>query len=250
VRKCCSLTHTDCTNVQAVGTNSRRYGDAYSSGIPPADRCSLLGSAVNIRVVTVGGLPRLTEDALAALDDACGVIDRAGDFRLADEVACDYAVLDLVLPDERTKLVVTLLRDILPNAKVVVARDSHDPGSVVEALTVRIAAHLMRPTLVQAPAALIVVHRAGAAGIARTAPGLEIEAHLPVDEASHDPSVPLSELEKEILRRVIRGQTDKEIAAELYLSRSSVQNYLARVRLKTGLRRRAELVAWAAGRLD
>ncbi len=56
----------------------------------------------------------------------------------------------------------------------------------------------------------------------------------------------LTHLEREILARVARGQTDGHIAAALYMSRRTVQNHLHRIREKTGLLTRAELIRWAS----
>ena len=41
------------------------------------------------------------------------------------------------------------------------------------------------------------------------------------------------------------GYTDNEIAEQIYVSPRTVQNHLARIRDKTGLRRRSELTRWA-----
>jgi DNA-binding CsgD family transcriptional regulator len=56
----------------------------------------------------------------------------------------------------------------------------------------------------------------------------------------------LTHLEREILERVARGQTDGQIAEALYMSRRTVQNHLHRIREKTGLLTRAELILWAS----
>ncbi len=42
------------------------------------------------------------------------------------------------------------------------------------------------------------------------------------------------------------GLTDNEIGEQIYVSARTVQHDLTRVREKTGLRRRSELVRWAA----
>ena len=55
----------------------------------------------------------------------------------------------------------------------------------------------------------------------------------------------LTDREREVLRRLAQGYTDKEIASELYVSARTVQNHLASVRGKLGLNRRAELARWA-----
>jgi len=45
---------------------------------------------------------------------------------------------------------------------------------------------------------------------------------------------------------VTRGHTQEEIARDLEISERTVQVVLARLRQKTGLRRRSELMRWAA----
>ena len=56
----------------------------------------------------------------------------------------------------------------------------------------------------------------------------------------------LTEREHRILRLVAEGRTDGEIADALFLCRRTIQNHLASIREKTGLRRRVELARWAS----
>ncbi len=58
----------------------------------------------------------------------------------------------------------------------------------------------------------------------------------------------LSARELDVLRLVVTGHTDKQVAAALVLSLSTVQTHLDRIRDKTGVRRRPELVRWAIER--
>jgi DNA-binding CsgD family transcriptional regulator len=59
----------------------------------------------------------------------------------------------------------------------------------------------------------------------------------------------LSARERELVRLVAQGQTDAQIAAQLYISIRTVRSHLDRIRDKTGCRRRADLtrLALAAG---
>ena len=59
---------------------------------------------------------------------------------------------------------------------------------------------------------------------------------------------PLTVLERSIVDRVAGGETDGQIAEALYMSRRTVQNHLSRIRRKTGLRTRAELIRWSSKR--
>jgi DNA-binding CsgD family transcriptional regulator len=55
----------------------------------------------------------------------------------------------------------------------------------------------------------------------------------------------LSPRERELITLVARGQTDAQIAAQLYISVRTVSSHLDRIRDKTGCRRRADLTRLA-----
>jgi DNA-binding NarL/FixJ family response regulator len=58
-------------------------------------------------------------------------------------------------------------------------------------------------------------------------------------------TTPLSDRETDVIRAVARGRTNTEIAAELFISLSTVKTHLASVQAKLGLRNRVEIAAWA-----
>ncbi len=64
-------------------------------------------------------------------------------------------------------------------------------------------------------------------------------------EMTMNPKSRLAARELAVLRLLADGMTDKQIGASLYVSPRTVQAYLARIRDKTGLRRRAQLARWA-----
>jgi DNA-binding NarL/FixJ family response regulator len=55
----------------------------------------------------------------------------------------------------------------------------------------------------------------------------------------------LSEREGEVIRAIARGSTNNEIAAELFISLSTVKTHLASIQTKLGVRNRVEIAAWA-----
>jgi DNA-binding NarL/FixJ family response regulator len=59
------------------------------------------------------------------------------------------------------------------------------------------------------------------------------------------PIEPLTEREEEVLRAVAQGRTNAELAAELFISLSTVKTHLASLQAKLGARNRVELAAWA-----
>ena len=77
--------------------------------------------------------------------------------------------------------------------------------------------------------------------------GTLVEDYLDAESAARQPAHDiLSDREREVLVRIARGFSNKEIAAELGLSVKTVETYKGRVAEKLGLRTRVEIVRYAA----
>jgi DNA-binding NarL/FixJ family response regulator len=59
------------------------------------------------------------------------------------------------------------------------------------------------------------------------------------------PTSPLTEREEQVLVAVARGLTNHEVAAELFISLSTVKTHLGALMMKLGARNRVELALWA-----
>jgi DNA-binding NarL/FixJ family response regulator len=98
------------------------------------------------------------------------------------------------------------------------------------------------------PALLIEAVRAAKAGDALISP--QITARLlrrltPAAGPAARPPIPLSDRELQIVRVIAKGRTNHEIAAELFISLSTVKTHLASIQNKLGVRNRLEIAAWA-----
>ena len=60
---------------------------------------------------------------------------------------------------------------------------------------------------------------------------------------------PLTAREREVAAMVAQGLSNRQIAQELYLSEHTVKNHISKILRKLGLASRAEVAAWATGRL-
>jgi DNA-binding NarL/FixJ family response regulator len=71
--------------------------------------------------------------------------------------------------------------------------------------------------------------------------------HLTNRATAPPPAVPLSRRELEVATAVAQGRTNTEIAAELFISLSTVKSHLASIQGKLDVRNRVEIAAWAWG---
>lgn len=99
------------------------------------------------------------------------------------------------------------------------------------------------------PELLVQAIHAAAAGDALIAPSVtrRLLATL-ADHASTTPAQPvepLTDREEQVLALVARGRTNAEIAAELFISLSTVKTHVASLMAKIGVRNRVEIAMWA-----
>lgn len=99
------------------------------------------------------------------------------------------------------------------------------------------------------PTLLVEAVRAASTGDALISPSITVRllqnfAPTRASNASR-PAKPLSERELDVVKAVARGRTNQEIAAELFISLSTVKSHVASVQVKLGARNRVEIASWA-----
>ncbi|MFF0868143.1 response regulator [Nonomuraea sp. NPDC050227] len=98
------------------------------------------------------------------------------------------------------------------------------------------------------PTLLIEAVRAAAGGDALVSPSVTVRLlqHLTQPRrAAEPPNGPLTERELDVVRLVARGRTNQEVAAELFVSLSTVKTHLGSIQAKLGVRNRVGIAAWA-----
>jgi DNA-binding NarL/FixJ family response regulator len=206
---------------------------------------------MKIRVIVVDDFPLVRDGVARALESDPGieVVAQAGSGRealaLAETHEPDVMILDLRMPDLGGLAVLDKLRTSRPAIRVIVMTASEQAGTLLDAIAAGAAGYLSkRSTGEELRQAVITAHAGGSV----ITPSLA--SHLLKEFSSsargEGSSVrPLQGRELDVLRLVVQGKTDNEIGRELFISPRTVQNHLARIRDKTGLRRRAELTRWA-----
>ena len=189
---------------------------------------------------------------LEAHDDV-EVVGEAGDGRTAVDLARrlrpDVCLLDIRMPEldglEATRLLAGPEVDDPIPVVVVTTFDLDD--YVYRALRNGASGFLLKDA---GPVLLIEAVRAAARGDALVSPSVTVrllrhfaEATPPRSRAQ--PREPLTEREEEVLRAVAQGRSNAELAAELYISLSTVKTHLANLQAKVGARNRVELAGWA-----
>ena len=200
----------------------------------------------------------LADDHAVVREGLKSLLNGQPDMRVVGEAADGEAACQVTLALAPDVLVMDLSMPLLSGAEATARVRRESPGVKVLALTV----HEERAYLTQllrAGASGYVLKRAAAGELVRAVRAVASGARY-VDPAmtgslvdgyldGHDVATqpvrgPLSNREREVLVRIARGFSNKEIAAELGLSVKTVETYKGRMAEKLGLRSRVEIVRY------
>jgi DNA-binding NarL/FixJ family response regulator len=167
----------------------------------------------------------------------------------ADRAQPDVIVMDVRLPDGSGIEACREIREARPETKVVILTSYADDDAVFAAILAGASGYVLKQTRGNAVADAI-------AAVARGESLLDPSVTQKVMERMRsatarkesDPLDKLNEQEHKILQLIAEGKTNKEIAADVFLSDKTVKNYVSSILTKLNLRRRSEAAAFIARR--
>ncbi len=173
------------------------------------------------------------------------VIAEAGDvaetLRKVRAIRPDVLVLDLNLGSESSLDSIPTLRADSPGTAIVVLTMQNEPGFARQALQAGASGYVLKES---ADDELVEAVRAATRGETYLNPrlGARLASEPP---APSGPPGDLTDRELEVLRLIALGNTNTEIAEQLFLSVRTVETHRAHIQRKLGRTSRAELVAYA-----
>ena len=207
---------------------------------------------VTVRVVLADDHP-IVREGLRILVNAqpdMQVVGEAADgeeaWRAAKSLTPDVLVMDLSMPHLNGVEATARVKRDCPTVKVLVLTVHEERVYLTQLLRAGAAGYILKRA---ASAELVRAVRTVAAGgtyIDPSLAGTVVEGFLDADKVGRPSGDTLSEREREVLVRIARGFSNKEIAAQLGLSVKTVETYKGRVADKLGLRTRVDIVRYAA----
>jgi two-component system, NarL family, nitrate/nitrite response regulator NarL len=213
----------------------------------PAD-----GAAVRILVVDDHTLFRRGLTALLSSHASLAVVGDAADAgqaqRRAAELQPDMILLDNHLPGVNGVDALPALRQAAPSARILMLTVSEDEDDLAAALRGGACGYLLKT--IEGDALVTAIHRAmgGASVVAEEMTGKLVAAYRgaaapPAEAPASAPTSPIEQLsprERDILRSIARGASNKEIARELGIAETTVKIHVQHVLRKLGLSSRVQ----------
>lgn len=176
------------------------------------------------------------------------VVGEAGDGERGLAVAVrerpDVVLTDLRMPGLGGAEFIRLLAERVPSARVLVLTTYDGDDDVLPALTAGAIGYLLKDSPREEVFRAV---RAAAVGESVLSPAVAARVLNRVRTPAPAPAE-LSERERTVLALVARGCTNKEAAAALFISETTVKTHLAHIYTKLGVSDRASAVAAAYGR--
>ncbi len=164
----------------------------------------------------------------------------------AQRLQPDVVVLDVRLPDGSGVEVCREIRSERPDTRVLMLTSYADDEALFSSIMAGAAGYLLKETRA---AALLDAIRTAARGGSLLDPSMTqrvFERLRTGSGGAADQAAQLSEQEQRILALIAEGRTNREIAAEVFLSDKTVKHYVSNILAKLQLSRRSEAAAYWA----
>jgi DNA-binding NarL/FixJ family response regulator len=184
---------------------------------------------------------------LDLLDDI-EVVGEASDgsegLAMARKLTPDVVLMDLLMPRMDGITAIGRIRDELADVEVVAMTSFIEEEKVTAALEAGAAGYLLKDAAADEVAAAI---RDAHEGNVHLDPAVArlLAQRLRRRPAEEEAVEPLTEREKDVLRLLGRGRSNKEIAAELFITERTARTYVSNILGKLGLASRTQAALWA-----
>lgn len=160
----------------------------------------------------------------------------------------DVIVMDVRLPDGSGIEACREIREARPETKVIILTSYADEEAVFASILAGAAGYVLKQTRGSVLADAIAAAARGESLLDSAVTQKVLERMRAASERKKeaDPLDVLTDQERKILALIADGKTNKEIAAEVFLSDKTVKNYVSNILNKLNLRRRSEAAAYIA----
>lgn len=177
------------------------------------------------------------------------VVGEAGEgqetLELVSNLQPDVLLLDLSMPGLDGIQVLETVQVRFPTLKVLVLTMHDDEEYVKRVLSLGARGYILkRAADVELLAAIRTVFKGGIF-VDSALSGILVREAFPAQEKRQKDGEPLSEREREVLKLVAMGYTNRQIAESLVISVKTVESHKAHIKEKLDLRGRSELVRYA-----
>ena len=166
--------------------------------------------------------------------------------KLAQEEQPEVMLMDIRMPLRDGIAATEAIRKALPNVRILLLTTYDTPELVIEGLRAGAAGYLLKDSSAEELCAAVrTVARGQVVLQANSAAQLLAGLTPPAPPQSRAEKLGLTERERDVLRLIVVGRNNSEIASELYVSEATVKTHINHIFAKLGARDRTHAVVLA-----
>lgn len=166
--------------------------------------------------------------------------------KLAQEEQPEVMLMDIRMPLRDGIAATEAIRKALPNVRILLLTTYDTPELVIEGLRAGAAGYLLKDSSAEELCAAVrTVARGQVVLQANSAAQLLAGLTPPAPPQSQAEKLGLTERERDVLRLIVVGRNNSEIASELYVSEATVKTHINHIFAKLGARDRTHAVVLA-----
>ena len=197
-----------------------------------------------IRILIADDHPMFREGVVQSLasEKDFAIIGQASNgknaIEMAKELLPDVLLLDITMPDQDGITITKKISAAFPVIRIIMLTASENEDDLMKALKAGARGYVLKGISAKE---LVKVVRTIVAGGTYISPDMANMILFELSQPSQpDPLSELSDREKEILKLVAKGYTNREIGAEIHLSEKTIKHYMTNILQKLHVRSRVE----------
>jgi|SRR5690606_25566712 len=187
-----------------------------------------------------------SEDGIEVVGEA---EDGADALAKAEELVPDVILMDVRMPRVTGIEATRAIAEAVPTTKILMLTVSDEEDDLYEAIKAGATGYLLKEISIEEVAGAVRAVVNGQSLISPSMASKLLTEFTNLSKQAHErqsvPSPRLTDRELEVLRLVAKGMTNKDIAAELYISENTVKNHVRNILEKLHLHSRMEAVMYA-----
>jgi DNA-binding NarL/FixJ family response regulator len=182
------------------------------------------------------------------LQDDIEVVGEAGDgsegVALARRLKPDVVLMDLMMPNMDGLTAIARIKSEMPETEIVAVTSFIEEEKVTAALEAGASGYLLKDAEAEEVASAV---RAAFAGEVHLDPAVArlLAQRLRTRKTEPDPVEPLTDRERDVIRLLGQGMSNKDIGAALFITERTARTYVSNILGKLGLASRTQAALWA-----
>jgi NarL family two-component system response regulator LiaR len=232
-----------------ASSDARLVGTSAPAPATAADEDSVT-DATTIRVLLVDdhAVVRMGLRTFFDLQPDIEVVGEAGDgsegVAVARRLRPDVILMDLLMPNMDGLTAIARIKAEMPETEIVAVTSFIEEEKVTAALEAGATGYLLKDAEAEEVAAAV---RAAYAGEMTLDPAVAklLAQRLRTRKTEPDPVEPLTDREKDVLRLLGQGMSNKDIGSALFITERTARTYVSNILGKLGLASRTQAALWA-----